>query len=111
MSSAPTSATSGSNTQSKHEPLLAAALRFAVHDRGKMPKATHTKKQRQSSNIYFAEKHVQFEEAARRFGVKHRSEGKNTRGVAQHVVINEVGGILRWPTWYEHGCPDGCLRM
>ena len=56
-----------------------------------------------SARIQFMQTHRNFEEAARRLGVKHRLLNRNAQGAEQHVVHVETGGLLRWPVWYESG--------
>ena len=49
-----------------------------------------------------ASKHEEFEEAAATIGVSARAIQKTAGGVEQHVVNRQSGGIIRWPTAYEH---------
>jgi len=48
--------------------------------------------------------HADFEKRARRDGVSRRVE-KTRRGEWHVVQLREQGGVLRWPTWYQHGAP------
>ena len=49
-----------------------------------------------------ASKHEEFEEAAATIGVSARAIQKTAGGVEQHVVYLQSGGVIRWPTAYEH---------
>ena len=49
-----------------------------------------------------ASKHEELEEAAASIGVRTRAIQKTTGGVEQHVVCLQTGGIIRWPTAYQH---------